>query len=70
MKITILPLLFLLSAVSCLQGQTTNAFTKVTSGTEYQYIGTYDLNKMNSILFGCLPLALPHSPEQLLRGIG
>jgi len=49
LKKTTFSLLFLLSAVSLLQAQTTNPFTKVPSGTEYQYLGTYDLNKMYSI---------------------
>ena len=51
LKKTTFSLLFLLSAVSLLQAQTTNPFTKVPSGTEYQYLGTYDLNKMYSIFY-------------------
>lgn len=50
MKKTALSLLLWLCALSLLQAQTRNTFTKVSSGTEYQYLGTYDLNKMNSIL--------------------
>ncbi|MFZ4563700.1 MAG: hypothetical protein ACOYNU_10010, partial [Bacteroidales bacterium] len=50
MKKTTLIILLFLNAVSLLQAQTTNSFTKVTSGTEYQYIGTYDLTRMNNIL--------------------
>jgi hypothetical protein len=44
-------LLFLcLHAWSSQLAQTPNPFIKVSAGTEYQYIGTFDLDKMNKIL--------------------
>ena len=43
-------LLLCLYAGSLLKAQSSGTFAKVPGGTEYQYLGTYDLNKMNSIL--------------------